>query len=308
MSLSFPTPMKKFASAVIVCVALQLTEAVAAENGVSVYPAGVETIMPGVMPGAGQTLLLEFNNFYEANSLMDGAGHSSVPGFHLRVAAMALKFVHNWGVHALGGTLVSSIGLPVLNEHLDGPFGKLGKTGLGNPDLSVVDVAYKKGSWHWWYGIDVYAPGAQYNKQDLLNVGQHYFATAPEGAFTYLPGNGTSEISSKFQYILNFTDPATQYHSGHEFVWEYAAMHNVTEKLSLGLNGFYYRQTTDDLQNGVPVASGNRGRSVAAGPQVRYHLGHVAVILKYQREMMVENRTAGNSFWLQFGLPLGRRE
>ena len=43
--------------------------AVAAEGGGCVYPAGVETIMPGRLPGAGDTLFLEFNNFYVANSL-----------------------------------------------------------------------------------------------------------------------------------------------------------------------------------------------------------------------------------------------
>ena len=183
--------------------------AVAAENGVSVYPAGVETIMPGKMPGTGESLFLEFNNFYEANSLVGGTGQSLVPGFHLRVAAVAPKFIHNWGIHALGGELVSSLALPVVNEHLDAPFGKGDKAGLSNPDIGVAAVAYVKGSWHWWYGLDVYAPGAQYHKGDLLNIGQHYFATAPEGAFTWLPHAGRSELSSKFQYIVNFTDPAT---------------------------------------------------------------------------------------------------
>ncbi len=57
--------------------------AYATEGGVSVYPAGVETIMPGRMPGPGETLFLEFNNFYEANSLIGAAGQSLVPGFRL---------------------------------------------------------------------------------------------------------------------------------------------------------------------------------------------------------------------------------
>jgi len=65
--------------------------------------------MPGMMPPPGQTILLEFNNFYQANGLLDGSGHSLVPGFHLRVAAVAVKVVHNWGIKAMGGMLVSSI-------------------------------------------------------------------------------------------------------------------------------------------------------------------------------------------------------
>jgi hypothetical protein len=283
------------------------TIALAAENGVSVYPAGVETIMPGMMPPSGKTILLEFNNFYEANAVLDGHGNSAVPGFHLRVAAVAPKIVHNWGINALGGTLVSSVALPVLHENLDGPFGRLSKAGLGNPDIGVIAVAYVKGSLHWWYGYDAYAPGAEYNKSDILNIGQHYFATAPEGAFTYLPHHGRSEISSKFQYIINFTDPATEYRSGHEFIWEYAAMQHVTKKLSIGVNGYDSQQTTDDRLNGALVA-GNRGRVFATGPEVKYEFSHLTAALKYQKEMLVENRTCGNSFWLQVGVPFWHHE
>jgi hypothetical protein len=278
----------------------------ATENGISMYPVGAETVMPGVMPPSGKTIFAEFDNFYQANGLMDGSGHNSVPGFHLRVAAAAVKFVHNWGVKALGGELVSSAALPVLYEHLTGPFGTVHKAGLGNPDIGVLAVTYAKGPWHWWYGVDAYTPGAQYNKNDLLNVGQHNFSTAPLGAFTYLPDGGRTEISSRVQYIVNFTNPADQYRSGHELIWEYIAARNVTRKLSIGLNGYGYLQTTDDRQNGIAVASGYRGRVFAAGPQIKYHVGEVALILKYQKEMLVENRTKGNSMWIELGIPLWR--
>ncbi len=280
----------------------------AAENGVSVYPAGVETIMPGMMPPSGKTILLEFDNFYQANGLMDGKGHSLVPGFHLRVAAFAGKVVHNWGVKALGGVLVSSVAVPVLYEHLTGPFGSVNKTGIGNPDIGVLAVAYAKGDWHWWYGVDAYTPGGPYNKNDLLNPGQHYFATAPEAAFTYLPGRGKEEVSSKFQYIVNFRNPANQYRSGHEFIWEYALMHSFTKKLAMGANGFGYQQTTDDRQNELTVENGNRGRTLAIGPQIKYHAGRTELILKYQKEFLVENRTRGNSLWFQVGVPLWTHE
>ena len=282
--------------------------AFAAEGGVSVYPAGVETILPGMMPGAGETMLLQFNNFYQTNMVVDGAGHSEVPGFHLRVAAFAVKAVHNWGVHFLGGELVSSAGVPLLYEHLNAPFGNAAKAGIGNIDVSVLDVAYEKGPWHWWYGYDVYTPGLQYNKGDLLNIGQHYWAGAPSGAVTFLPRHGKNEFSSKFQYIVNRKDSATQYRSGDEFVWEYAAMEKVAKGLMVGFNGYFDRQTTGDTLNAVPVPGGQQMRVVGMGPEFRYHMGHLAMILKYQKEFLAQNRTSGNSLWLQFGVPLGHHE
>src|SRR5271167_2401440 len=67
--------------------------ATATEGGVSVYPAGVETVMPGMTPKPGASMLLNFDNFYESNGLANGQGQSEVPGFHLRVSAVAVKFV-----------------------------------------------------------------------------------------------------------------------------------------------------------------------------------------------------------------------
>jgi len=280
----------------------------AAEGGSSVYPTGVETVMPGLMPPPHKTIFEEFDNFYQANGLMDAKGHSLVPGFHLRVTAVAGKLVHNWGVKALGGVLVSSVAVPVLYEHLTGPFGSVQKTGMGNPDIGVLDVAYAKGSWHWWYGLDAFTPGAPYNKNDMLNPGQHNYAAAPSGAFTYLPHHGATEISSRFEYIVNFTDPADQYRSGHVFNWEYDGMQNITKKLAVGVNGYALQQTTDDRQYGLAVPGGDRMRALATGPELRYHAGRAELIVKYQKEFAVENRPRGNAFWFQVGVPLWGHE
>ncbi|HUB83985.1 MAG TPA: transporter [Bryobacteraceae bacterium] len=280
----------------------------ASDGGGTVYPVGAETVMPGIMPPPGKTILLEFDNFYQANGVMDGNGRSAVPGFHLRVAAFAVKVVHNWGVKALGGTLVSSAAVPLVYMHLDGPFGSVHKTGLGNPDIGLLGVAYGKGSWHWWYGVDSFAPGASYSKTDILNVGQHNMALAPVGAITWMPHQAKSELSSRWQYVVNFTNPATEYRSGREFMWEYAGMQNLTKALSVGGSGYYYQQTSDDLLNGLAVPGGDRGRAVAAGPQIKYRVGPAELIVKYQKEALVENRTRGNSFWAQVGLPLWHHE
>jgi len=289
---------------ILATLGLTLPAAFATESGASVYPAGVETVLPGLTPGPGASLLAEFTDFYQANSLVDGKGQSAVPGFHLRVSAVALKFVHNWGVHVLGGTLVSYVALPYLYESLSLPFGKGSKTGFSNPDIQPVAVAYSRGAWHWWYGADVFTPGFQYNKHDLVNIGQHNFAYAPSGAFSYFPEHKT-EISSKFQYIMNGKDSATGHRSGNEFVWEYVAMQNIGKHVAVGGNGYFYKQTTDDVQNGLSLP-GSRGRNFAFGPEIRWRVGSkLELIGKYQRDMLVENRPAGNSFWIQLGLPLG---
>jgi hypothetical protein len=139
----------------------------------------------------------------------------------------------------------------------------------------------------------------------LVNVGQHNYATAPAAAFSYLPGHGRSEVSSRFLYIVNYSDSATNYRSGNEFLWEFDGMHNITKTVAIGMNGYYYQQTTNDIQNGLVYLGGNRGRNLEFGPEIRCHFSHYVMALKYEKDFFTENRPMGNAFWLQFGVPLG---
>ncbi|MGA2985296.1 MAG: transporter [Terriglobia bacterium] len=268
------------------------------------YPIGAETVLPGLTPAAGQTMFAEFSTTYQANGFLDGQGHGSVPGFKLSVYAFAPKITHNWGVHLLGGDLVSWVAFPFANAMMQTPAARYSTTGISNPVLGVADVAYNRGNWHWWYGLDVETPAPVFHKGGPINIGQHNFATAPSGAFTYLPNHGKTEFSSRLQYIVNYTDSATNYHSGNEFLWEYVAMQNVTRKLAIGANGYFYQQTTADRLLGVIYAEGNQGRDFAIGPEVHYQLGPMVLIAKYFRDTLVENRPCGNAFWIEFAIPL----
>src|ERR1700683_4268595 len=156
----------------ILAPAIMMGTAYASEGSASVYPAGVETIMPGRMVGPGQTMLVELTTFYEANELAGPNGRALLPGFHLRVSAVALKLVHNWGLHLLGGTLVNTVALPLVDIHLSAPFGAQNKIGFSNADLETA-ISYNTGALHWWYGMEVFTPCFTYNKSDLVNIGQN---------------------------------------------------------------------------------------------------------------------------------------
>jgi hypothetical protein len=277
----------------------------ATENGTSVYPVGIETVLSGLTPNPNGTTLYGYVASYRANELDNSAGQSAVPGFRVDVFATAVKVVHNWNLPVLGGTLNSNIAVPFLRETLDLPIGQFTKSGVGNSSIGVVELGYKKGSWHWLYEGDVLLPGGSYTRGEPLNVGQHNYAAAPVTAFSYLPSEGRWEVSSKIQYIFNSEDMATRYHSGNEFMWEYVAMREVSKRMALGVNGYFYQQTTDDHQNGAVFADGFRGRDFAVGPEFRFKFGpHSGFALKYQRDTLVQNRPRGNALWFQFAVPL----
>jgi hypothetical protein len=288
---------------------LMSTRAYATENGGSVYPVGAETVLQGMQPGAKETGLYTFHLVYDANELDDGSGKSYVPEFKLRVFANAVKIEHNWGVPVLGGMWVSTIGIPVLYEELHVTTGSgtsiFNKLGLSNLEIIPFGVTYNKGNWHWFYQGDFFPPGAPYDKNAAINIGQHHLAAGPTGAFTYLAPKAKWEVSSKADLIFNFEDGATKYKSGDELTWEYTGMRAISKKAALGLNGYLYKQLTDDQKNGVAVSGGNRGRDLAVGPEFRYFFGeHKAFAFKYTRDTLVENRPRGNSFWFQLGIPL----
>jgi len=306
---SAPTPAKRKRtcllrlSACLAVISLSASWMKGTENSGCVYPMGAETVMPGLTPAAGQTMFAEFNVTYNANSLLNGQGQSAVPGFKLSVSGFAPKITHNWGAHLLGGELVSWGAFPVLYEWVRTPAGAHSTMGFSNAVVGT-DIAYNRGNWHWWYGFDVALPAPVYHQAGPINIGQHNFGTAPSGAFTYLPHHGRNEISSRLQYYVNYTDHATQYQSGNEFLWEYVAMQNVTKKLALGANGYFYLQTTADRLLGVICAGGNQGRDLTIGPEVRYQLGPTVLIAKYFRDTLVQNRPLGNEFWIEFAVPL----
>lgn len=277
----------------------------ATEKGISVYSAGVETVMTGVQPSAGKTMVYEYTAEYAANEFDDAKGVSSMPEFKVRIFATAFKVTHNWGIPALGGTVVSKLSVPLLYEQLHVAPGKFTKYSVGDVSIAPMSIAYNKGAAHWFYEADLYCPGATYTKSDVVNIGQHNLGLAGSSGVTWLPDRAKREISSRFAYIFNGPNHATGYHGGNEFVWEYNVDQSISKKLAVGLNGYFYQQITDDRLNGMAYEGGFRGRDLAIGPQVRYLFGqHGGLAFKYYRDTFVENKSRGNAFWFQICVPM----
>lgn len=279
----------------------------ATENGASVYPVGVETVMSGMTPGPGGTMLCEFSTYYFANQMMNAHGGNMVPDFKLRVVANALKVEHAWKTKVWGGTLKSNVGIPFIYQQLRTPSGRFSGFGVGNVVISPMGVGYHRKHVHWFYEADGWLPGAVYSKSQALDIGQHNYAAGPAGGFTYLGDQQKFEISTRIQYVMNFRNGDTGYRSGNEFTQEYAVLRALSKRINVGVNGYYYQQTTNDWQHGAPVnGDGNRGRDLAIGPQVRIRLGQNAgLALKFEHDTLVENKPRGDAIWLQIGLPFG---
>jgi hypothetical protein len=264
----------------------------------------VETVMPGMAPPPHATMFYEYTASVSANQT-DGANGKPepIPEFKLRVFAVAFKVTHNWGWKFLGGTVESNVAVPFVHQELHVPPGKFTKLAVGNIAVSPLGLRYARGRWHFFYEGDIFFPGTGRSAHDVLNIGQNNYAAGPVGGFTYL--RGREELSSKLQYIANLKDAANNYQSGNEFTWEFDGMHGICKKVAVGVNGFLYRQTTDDKMADVVFNNGNRGRDLGIGPEVRFNMiTHGGFAFKYLRDTMVENRAPTNAFWFQLAVPI----
>lgn len=301
---------------IIVGVICLVSVASATENGASVWPVGAESFATAAgVPHAGQTMVYEYTCFYEANELDDAKGNKSpIPDFKVRVFAVAVKLSHNWGVKFLGGELGSYIAVPTVYQQLHVPGEKFTKNGLTNINLVPITVFNHKGIWHWYYELQVETLGDGYQSGSVLNIGQHNMAITPAFGITVTPHHGEQNIMSRFDYVINGPDHVTNYHSGNEFFWQFDAQQEIPHhKASVGVNGYFYQQITNDSQHGAAVVTTNadgtqsvgyKGRTFDLGPQVTLPWGHHgALIFKWDHDMLVQNKTRGNAFWFEFGIP-----
>lgn len=292
--------------------------AFATESGASIWPVGAESVaMATAVPRTGQTRVYEYTCFYEANEMDDAHGKKvPIPEFKLRVFANAVKLTHNWGVKFLGGEVGSWVAVPYVYQQLHTPGGKVTNNAIGNVNIVPFTVFYHKGDLHWYYELQFEAAGTGYVKGAELNIGQHNVALTPAFGITYAPHHGEQEVSSRFDYVVNSVDHATHYHSGNEFIWQFDARQEIPKtKMSLGLIGYYYKQTTNDTQNGSAVITTNadgsqsvgyKGRVLDLGPQVTFPFGKKGgIAVKWTHDMLVQNKTRGNNFWFQFSIPFG---
>lgn len=266
---------------------------------------------------APRALLHEYSCFYEANELDDAHGRNSgVPDFKVRVFAAAGKLSHNWGVKFLGGELGSWIAIPSVYQQLSVAGSSYSKDDLSNIEVVPFTAFNHKGIVHWYYELQVQTLGTGYVTGAPLNIGQHNVAFAPAAAFTLTPHRGAQNIMSRFDYVINNPDHVTHYHSGNEFFWQFGAQQELPRsRASVGLSGYFYQQVTNDSQSGVAVvtqnsdgtfSTGYKGRVLDLGPQVTFPWGRYgALVVKWDHDMLVQNRARGNGFWFQFGVPFG---
>ncbi len=289
--------------------------AYATENAGSSYTNGSEVSYGSIFP-PGDYHYVGYSH-YEADHVkgVDGKDNPAYRKFKIRSNTLAYCLHHVWEKTFLGaGTesifIVSGSAFEFAKATAAGSYDS-SRTNLADPILTPLRLCWKGRSISQSVSMEFMPPLGGYNRDSAINIGRNYWQFAAVYGIGAHPAPGL-ETNLRLRYGVNSKNQATQYRSGDEFYAEFNAgyRHRVDPKTELGVQGYYYEQTTDDELRGRPTTFantgiGNRGRVVALGPYLKHNFGKKFItILRYQDEFNARNRPEGARYLLMFLLPL----
>ncbi|MES2911213.1 MAG: transporter [Pseudomonadota bacterium] len=305
-----------FTAMALASLAMAAAPAGATEGGGNSYPVGVETNFSGLMPPEGLHAFVYYTN-YAANESKDNSGNNNpqLAYFKLRSSAVVGRLSYVWpGVRVLGANVETRVAqaLPSIAAsagiNRPAPLGVLDRSGsrtdLADTVFAPVILGWHSPTFHQMAGVETILPTGSYDSARVVNAGRNTLQVAPFYALTWFPSKGF-DVNAKFRFAVNSKNNATNYQSGNEASVEFSAGYQPNPSLTLGLNGYIYQQTSNDVQNGALVnGNGNRGRVKALGPYIGYSFTpRFQVMLKLQSEFDAVNRPQGTRFWIQTKIP-----
>lgn len=294
--------------------ALGSPSAQATEGGGTNYPLGVGTINPGLEPSPPGLTFLNYNVYYNAAHTRNSLGKDAVPGFHVQLYVESLRMDYTLPDGILPPGWRGGIGIvqPIFDTELyvrGGPVGRKNSTfGLGDTTIFPLIVGYQGessllGRYAAKFKMAVAIPDGEYNKTVSLNKGRNYLSLEPQVGVQVFPRPNFS-VGANFNYIYNFKNPANNYKSGEEFIFEPVAEYSPKPGWWVGVQGYAFHQLSGDTVNSRPLRDGVFSSVVAFGPQVRYQSRSIGLSAKWQHEILARNRPDGERIWLQLFLPL----
>nr|HMN56095.1 transporter [Ottowia sp.] len=272
-------------------------------GGGSTYAHGTENFMVGAVPPPGLYGLV-YAEHYSADRMNDSSGRNlGIPGFSVRASALVGRVVWAPGVKLLGGDLVMHAVAPLVNLKVSAMGASQSKTGLGDMTVGFGLGYHHSPQLHSAVALDLILPTGRYDKGEMANIGRNYASIEPVYAVTYVDPKGFNG-DLRIGYLLNQRNKDTDYKSGPELHFDYAAGWGLGNGWTLGVGGYYRQQTRLDRQAGVSLPD-SKTSGMAIGPNLKYDSGKGwFMTAKWQFERKVKNGTQGNALWIKAVFPL----
>lgn len=280
------------------------SSAQAAEGGSSNFPYGALSTYAAFVPPPGKSAFYGYSLYINGNSVRDGDG-DKVPGVSVQVLAFAPRVLHTWESTLYGWKMTSGGLAELLYANVEVPGASdddLGPTLVG---LEPLNLSRTIGDWTFFQGALIYLPLGNYRPERLANSNVNYRSYTYHAAVTWLP-------SPRFEASLNGAvefkaeNSKTAYEAGPQASITFGTGYKAFADSSwdLGVSGYYTDGLADDERNGRAVAGGGRTRKFAMGPKLVYWLNPAAAIVaQWHHELVSENGSRGDLFWLECALP-----
>lgn len=215
-----------------------------------------------------------------------------------------------FGVTLLAGNYASTAAVTAV-----APSGSNLSRSLGDSMTALGDV-FPTATLKWGLGVHnvmayvtANAPLGAYDVARQASVGLGRWAVDGGAGYTWFDEDKGHELSAVLGLTYNFMNPYTAYQSGIAMHLELSASQYVTERLVLGLAGYFYNQLTPDSGPGA-ILGPFLSRVAGAGPQLGYDFvfggRDASLSARAYYEFAGQNRPEGWNTWLTLVVALGQ--
>lgn len=292
----------------------------AAEGGVGFYLLGSKGPAAAVTPPPG----IYFQNDLYFFTGDVGAGAQLPTGGKLAVGVDGSAIIELptliWVLpeDIAGGHLGLTVSLPIgwkktsADLTVAGPLGGSGGASVRDEVFTVGDpvvggfLGWQSGNFHWQVGTMINVPIGDYQKGEISNIAFNHWGADVFAGATWLDPETGLDLSGVVGVTFNAENPATDYRTGNEFHFEWAAVKHFTPQFDAGLIGYYYDQLSGDSGDGANRPFKGRAASIGATIGWNFKVGEtpVSARLKYFHEFGVKNRAEGDAVFLTISMPL----
>jgi hypothetical protein len=239
----------------------------ATEYGFSTYGLGGNAFGAGVTPPAG-TYVTNATAFYsgEIGRSINFGGVTINAGAKVDVFSNGVNVLYVPERKVFGGNLGLSATVPLGHIDIDATIGPLSREvdGWGLGDIvSKAQLGWQHGDFAHTIYMQVVAPTGRWDPGFSPIIGLHRPGIDTGWAFTWTDPTKKLQLNGATGFTFNFENTATDYKSGNEFHFEWAAGLEFAPGLLIGVVGYDYRQLTGDSGSGARLGP-FKGRELAS--------------------------------------------
>jgi hypothetical protein len=269
------------------------SSASAVEYALGTYGLGSSAFGAGVTPPPG-TYLTEVFSWYDARvgTAITFGDDTLNAGARAQIFLEATNLLYVPQRKVFGGTMGLSLTIPVARVEYDatlqGPLGgSRSVTGWGISDVvSRFQLGWQDGGFSHLIYVQAVAPTGHW-EQGFSPITGYYRPGVDTGwAFTWTDSKKKIQLNGTAGFTFNVENTATNYQSGDEFHFEWAAGLEFAPGLMIGVVGYDYRQITNDSGSGDRLGP-FKGRVDAVGPGLIYTtlIGQTPLVLNVRHYM-----------------------